>query len=503
MSRLPLAAALAFVLALAPLVSRAASPASTAASTSGATAQLHVWHLPEPVDRLVFFGPAVFAGRAPLLAAASGNVLYLARPGDAGATRLPFAPNDLYAGTWGGRPAVFCIGSGGLAVLPIDPMHPVQPEPLLRPALPGPDAVSAAPLPADAAPRDRAVAWRVADLDGDGASDLWGTDGRTLFAAIQEPSGRLVPLELPLAAPKKPVPSLHEVWRVSRDRAAWAVEAASSLSHRVWADDLYGDGRHEIVVLSEEEGRRSALVLKARPDGFTRLLSADLSSLGAAGDALLVDLYGDGDLEAARLRLLLPGEEGTILPRYVLDVFRLEPAPSVLSDGEGTPSPGVNMRAAKAPCLRLESSFLPGFMPLVRLRGGWAWLSLTPRLPATAGEMSRLAAGGTLELVAREARITAQGVRWEPGTAELCAPSMTDPRLVREGWLAADMGRAGLLDLDESGRLSALTPLGGAGLTADPGAVLAGVAHVDGTGRDAAVLLLDNGRTVESVAWQW
>jgi len=432
------------------------------------------WTFPEPVERLA---PAAGAGgpdAPPLMAATAGRVLYVARPDPAQpdaaapslARLLPLAaaaPEALQAGTWRGAPAVFCLAPGEAVAVPLE----------------GGEGRSVARAPG--------MVWRVADLDGDGRDDLWGTDGRSLAAALQDADGGFLPVRLDLPAPPAPAPARREAWRVSAGRAAEAVQARSEASFRVWADDLDGDGAAELTALDEQA--RTARVYRAERGGFRPLFAADLAALGAAGDVFLLDLDGDGRAEAARLRLLAPGEEGAVLPMLALDVFPLS--------GSGP------LRAAGArPALRLTTVFAPEAEPLVRAGPGWAFLALAPRLPASAGETARLAAGGELELSLRVARFVPSpdgpAVSWDAGAGRLTLPAAADPRLAAGPCRAAGGARPGVAVRGE-GRLLLVSPRGAAEIPARPGAFLLGSAEA--AGRSWLLLREDGGRAVRGAAW--
>ena len=105
-------------------------------------------------------------------------------------------------------------------------------------------------------------------------------------------------------------------------------------------------------------------------------------------------------------------------------------------------------------------------MPLVHTASGWAFASLTPRLPASAGGVARLAASGGLELAVRVARFAPsppgpQGptVAWEPGQSRLPVLAATDPRLAAGPYRILDLGARGLA-VCESGRTRCAAPTG-------------------------------------------
>jgi len=425
-----------------------------------------LWRFPEPVEQMaVVPGP----GGAPLLAASAGQAVFLAAPGEeARRTLLPFTPEALQAGTLRVAPALFCAGEGRLAVVQAKGGDPLLPD--LPPGM----------------------TWRAADLDGNGRTDLWGTDGRRLAAALQDEAGSFAAVSLDLPAPQKPMAERREVWRVSAARAAEVVQARSEVSFRVWADDLDGDGAAELAALDEQG--RGVRVFKAGRDGLHLLYSADLAPLGKKGDVFLLDLDGDKHAEAARLHFLAPGEERDVLPGIALEIYRLA--------GKG------NERKVEAkPCLRLTSLFLPDAMPLVHTTSGWAFASLTPRLPASAGEAARLAAGGGLELAVRVARFAPsptgpQGptVAWEPGQSRMPVMAATDPRLAAGPYRILDLGARGLA-VCESGRTRCAAPTGDVFLP--EGASIAGTGSAGTAAPDGPLVLLfeDGGRTVRGKSW--
>lgn len=429
------------------------------AASAGAAEFL--WRLPQPVEHLAVLPGG---GDAPLLAASAGQALFLAAPdGEARRALLPFVPEALEAGNLRGSPAVFCAGEGRLAALPAAGGDVALPD-----------------LPSG-------MTWRTADLNGDGRTDIWGTDGRRIIAAVQDEAGRFIAMSLDLPPPMPPKAERREVWRVSAARAAEAVQARSETSFRVWTDDLDNDGAAELAALDEQG--RGVRVFKAEKEGLRLFFAVDLAPLGREGDAFLLDLDGDGQAEAARLRLLAPGDEGALLPEIALEAFRL--------------APGGGTRAlAPQPCLRLSSVFLPDAMPLVRAREGWAFVALAPRLPASAGETARLAAGGELELGVRVARFvpSPQGpaVSWAAGQGRVAVPAISDPRLSAGPYRVLDLGQPGVAFV-ENGRLRAVTPSGSVDIPVDKGAGVAGSAVLGG--RPATLLLEGGGRSVRGVAW--
>lgn len=420
--------------------------------------QALLWRFPEAVERLAVARLAVARQDAPsLLAGAAGRKLYVAAPGkEARLALLPFAAEAVQAGNWRGAAAFFCFGDGRAVVIPSQPVS-------------------------DAVPLDlpQGLVWRVADLDGDARSDLWGTDGRVLAAALQDGAGGFAAQTLDLPAPPLPRPERREAWRVSASRAAEAVLARSETSWRVWTEGA------RLMALNETS--RQANVYQAGPTGLTLLYEADLSALAQRGDVFLLDLDGDGRDEAVRLRLLAPGEEGAVLPEVVLEAFVLAGGPV--------------RRAASAPALRLRSVHVPGALPLVRAGSGWTFVSLAPRLPASAGEMARLATGGELELSLRVARISAgpagPEAAFEPGQGRLTLLAATDPRLAEGPYRFAGGARPGLV-LCSGGRLGLTTLAGFTELETGRDAVLAGGAE---EGEPLLLLFEDGGRTVRGVSW--
>lgn len=436
------------------------------------------WDLPEPVDILAPVGlraPAPGAGRGParaLLAASSGARLFLATEGnssgDVDVVALPFQAEALFPAARRGEAAVAACGEGRAAFIDLDTL-----------ALTVPDILDGA---AESGLGD--VRWQAEDLNGDGLTDLWGANGQSLCAALQRPDGSFALFSRSLASPSLPVPRVRELWRVSAGRAAHDLSARSLVEHRIWADDLTGDGHRELVVLSEDGRDRRAEILSMGLAGFDTLRTLDLAALGTSGDAFLLAVDGADGLTAARLRLVLPGEEDALAPTYVLELFALS-----------------QTAAATTPHLRLTSAFLPGFMPLVRGADGWHWISLAPRLPATPGETARLAAEGTVEMTLRTARIGSHGALHQGQAMAVRLELGTNPRTMRGDFASAMAGRPLLVRLNADGILT-MTAAHGERVTAiGPGAALVGAADVNGDGQGEVLVLKPGARRVEAFAW--
>lgn len=438
-----------------------------------------VWELPQPVDLLTpagVHGPPEGTGNAPArvwLAASSGTDLFLAAdgndPGDVDAVPLPFRPEALFPAVCQGRAAVAACGAGWAVFVDLYSL-----------ALTAPDILAGA-----AGNGLGGVRWQAEDLNGDGLTDLWGTDGRVLHAALQRPNGSFALHSRDLPPPAAPTPRLRELWRVSAGRAAHELSSRSSVEHRIWADDLTGDGRRELTVLSEDGHGRRAEILTVNFAGFGRVRTLDLAALGTSGDAFLLAPETGGDLAAARLRLVLPGEEDALAPTYVLELFALS-----------------ETAAAPTPHLRLSSAFLPGFMPLVRGADGWHWISLIPRLPATPGETARLAAEGTVDMTLRTARLEGFGARHEPKAMAVRLQLGANPRTMRGGFASAVAGHPILVRLDADGVLTMSAAHGERAATVGPGAALAGAADVTGDGRIEVLVQKPGARRVEAFAWR-
>lgn len=438
-----------------------------------------VWELPQPIDLLAPAGvraPLPGEGRGPArvwLAASSGADFYLAAdgnlPGDVDVVSLPLRPEALFPAVFRERAAVAACGIGTAVFVDLDSL-----------ALAAPDFLD---YTTENGLGD--VLWQAEDLNGDGLTDLWGTNGQSLYAALQRPDGSFALLSRDLPPPAAPTPRLRELWRVSARRVAHELSSRSSVEHRIWADDLTGDGRRELVVLSEDGHGRRADILGVDFAGFSLVRALDLASLGTLGDAFLLTPEAGCALAAARLRLVLPGEEDALAPTYVLELFSLS-----------------QTAAAHTPHLRLSSSFLPGFMPLVQSPDGWHWISLIPRLPATPGETARLAAEGTIGMTLRASRLDRHGARHDTSVAQVRLSLGTNPRTMRGGFTSAVAGHPLLARLDADGVLTMIAPQGERSVKVGPGAALVGTADVTGDGRSEVLVLAPGARRVEALAWR-
>lgn len=465
MNRVRLALAMALLVLCAPALAREPRPMA--------------WEMPQPVDLLTpagIHGPPEGAGNAPArvwLAASSGADLFLAAngnlPGDVDVVPLPLRPEALFPAVRQGQAAVAACGVGWAVFVSLDSL-----------ALSVPDALDGA-----AENGLGGVRWQAEDLNGDGLTDLWGADGQSLYAALQRPDGSFALLSRDLPPPAAPTPRLRELWRVSQGRAAHDLSSRSFVEHRLWSDDLTGDGRRELVVLSEDERGRRAEILTVGFAGFGPLRTLDLAALGALGDAFLLAVDGADGLAAARLRLVLPGEEDALAPTCVLELF-------ALSETAAEPTPH----------LRLSSAFLPGFMPLVRGADGWHWISLIPRLPATPGETARLTAEGTVDVTLRTARLERPGTRHDARAMPVRLSLGANPRTMRGGFASAMAGHPVLVRLDADGVLTMTAAHGERSVTVGPGAALAGAADVTGDGRSEVLVLIPGARRVEAFAWR-